>query len=134
EPLLDLIEAAQPIQLMGVPTMINYLAKSPTRPGRDLKSLRTVLCAAAPMPLELIDVLRRDWQVGYAESYGLTETSPVLTTTAPAAMRPGSCGRAMGDTELKVVDGAGNALPVGSVGELWARGTAISAGYYRRPE
>jgi long-chain acyl-CoA synthetase len=86
------------------------------------------------MPLELIDVLRRDWGVGYAESYGLTETSPVLTTTAPAAMRPGSCGRAMGDTELKVVDGAGDALPLGSVGELWARGTAISAGYYRRPE
>src|SRR3712207_7281478 len=25
-------------------------------------------------------------------------------------------------------------LPVGSVGELWARGTAISAGYYRQPE
>jgi long-chain acyl-CoA synthetase len=134
EPLLDLIETTQPTQLMGVPTMINYLAKSPTRAGRDLKSLGTVLCAAAPMPLELIDVLRRDWGVGYAESYGLTETSPVLTTTAPAAMRPGSCGRAMADTELKVVDAAGNALPVGSVGELWARGTAISAGYYRRPE
>jgi long-chain acyl-CoA synthetase len=134
EPLLDLIEAARPTQLMGVPTMINYLAKSPTLAGRDLKSLRTVLCAAAPMPLELIDVLRRGWRVGYAESYGLTETSPVITTTAPAEMRPGSCGRAMGDTELKVVDGAGNAIPIGSVGELWVRGTAVSAGYYRRPD
>lgn len=134
EPLLDLIEAARPTQLMGVPTMINYLAKSPTLAGRDLKSLRTVHCAAAPMPLELIDVLRRDWGVGYAESYGLTETSPVITTTAAADLRPGSCGRAMGDTELKVVDSAGNTLPAGAVGELWARGTAISAGYYRRPE
>ena len=79
-------------------------------------------------------MLRRDWRVGYAESYGLTETSPVITTTTPAAMRPGSCGRAMGDTELKVVDAEGNALPAGEVGELWARGTAISAGYYRQPE
>jgi long-chain acyl-CoA synthetase len=134
EPLLDLIETARPTQLMAVPTMINYLAKSPTLAGRDLKSLRTVHCAAAPMPLELIDLLRRDWGVGYAESYGLTETSPVITTTAPSEMRPGSCGRAMGDTELKVVDQAGNSLPIESIGELWARGTAISAGYYRNPE
>jgi long-chain acyl-CoA synthetase len=134
EPVLDLIEAARPTQLMAVPTMINYLLKSPTLAKRDLKSLRTVHSAAAPMPLELIDVLRRGWGIGYAESYGLTETSPVITTTAPAEMRPGSCGRAMGDTELKIVDGAGNTLPIGSVGELWARGTAISAGYYRRPD
>jgi acyl-CoA synthetase (AMP-forming)/AMP-acid ligase II len=134
EPLLDLMEATGPTQLMAVPTMINYLAKSPTLSGRNLKSLRTVHSAAAPMPLELIDVLRRDWGVGYAESYGLTETSPVITTTAPSAMRPGSCGRAMGDTELKVVDQAGSAVPIGTAGELWARGTAISAGYYRQPE
>jgi acyl-CoA synthetase (AMP-forming)/AMP-acid ligase II len=134
EPLLDLIESARPTQLMAVPTMVNYLCKSPTRTGRDLGSLRAVLSAAAPMPLELIDTLRRDWGVGYAESYGLTETSPVITTTAPGEMCPGSCGRAMGDTELKVVDAAGSALRAGGVGELWARGTAISAGYYRQPE
>ena len=89
---------------------------------------------AAPMPLELIEVLRRDWGVGYAESYGLTETSPVITTTTARETHPGSCGRAMGDTRLKVADPLGNPLPVGSVGELWAQGTAISAGYYRRPD
>jgi long-chain acyl-CoA synthetase len=110
------------------------LLKSPTLAGRNLQSLRTVLCAAAPMPLQLIDVLGRDWGIGYAESYGLTETSPVITTTTPAEMRPGSCGRAMGDTELKVVDRDGKTVPPGAIGELWTRGTAISAGYYRRPD
>jgi acyl-CoA synthetase (AMP-forming)/AMP-acid ligase II len=134
EPVLDLIERARPTLFLGVATMINYMSRSPGIAGRDRSSLRAVLCAAAPMPLELIEVLRRDWNVGYAESYGLTETSPVITTTTPAAMRPGSCGRAMGDTELKVVDAEGTTLPAGSVGELWARGTAISAGYYRQPE
>jgi long-chain acyl-CoA synthetase len=134
ETVLDLIERARPTQLLGVPTMVNYMAKSPGITGRDRSSLRSVLCAAAPMPHELIDVLLHDWGVGYAESYGLTETSPVITTTTPVALRPGSCGRAMGDTELKVVDAAGNSLPKGGVGELWARGTAISAGYFQQPE
>src|SRR5439155_17610308 len=123
------IARARPTLFLGVPTMINYMAKSPAIAQYDRSSLRAVLCAAAPMPRELIEVLRRDWGVGYAESYGLTETSPVITTTIPAEMRPGSCGRAMGDTELKVVDPEGRTLPQGNVGELWARGTAISAGY-----
>src|SRR5512135_237743 len=134
EPMLDLIESARPTILMSVPTMVNYMAKSPAIARRDLSSLRVVLSAAAPMPLELIEVLRCDWGVGFAESYGQTETSPVITTTTAGAMRPGSCGRAMGDTQLKVADPLGDPLPVGTVGELWARGTAIAAGYYHRPD
>jgi long-chain acyl-CoA synthetase len=133
EPVLDEIESARPTVLLAVPTMIGHLSRCPTINSRDLSSIRTVLCAAAPMPVELIDVLRA-WKVGYAESYGLTETSPVITTTKSHEMRPGSCGKAMGDTELKVVCPEGRTLPVGEVGELWARGTAISLGYYGRPD
>ena len=134
EAALDLIESARPTALLAVPTMVNYMAKSPAIVERDLSGLRLVLCAAAPMPLELIEVLKRDWKVGYAESYGLTETSPVITTTPLEEHRPGSCGRAMGDTRLKVAGPLGDPLPAGSVGELWAAGTAISAGYYQRPD
>ncbi|SIO06913.1 long-chain acyl-CoA synthetase [Singulisphaera sp. GP187] len=133
EPMLELIEATRPTILLGVATMINYMSKSPSFPHRNLDSLRVVHCAAAPMPLELIETMRRSWKVGYAESYGLTETSPVITTTPHTEMRPGSCGRAMGDTILKVVDAEGETVPPGAVGELWAWGTAIAAGYYGQP-
>src|SRR5262249_34522390 len=109
-------------------------AKSPTIVRRDLSRLGFVLCAAAPMPLELLAAVREVWKVGCAESYGLTETSPVITTTHHTELRPGSCGRAMGDTRLKVVDPHGRGRPPGEVGELWASGTAVSAGYYKNPE
>lgn len=134
EPILELIESVRPTQFLGVPAMVNHLTRSPDRSRRDLQSLRVVHCAAAPMPCELITALREDWKVLYAESYGLTEVSPVITTTAATESRIGSCGRAMGDTELKVVDQEGRSVAVGNVGELWARGTAVSAGYYKRPE
>jgi long-chain acyl-CoA synthetase len=134
EPILELIESTRATQFLGVPAMVNHMTRSPSLQCHNLSSLRTVHSAAAPMPSELIDVLRRDWEVGYAESYGLTEVSPVITTTPAEQMRPGSCGRAMGDTELKVVDVSGRTLPSGEVGELWARGTAVSAGYFNRPE
>lgn len=134
ETVLELAEAVRPTQFLGVPAMINHLTHSPARVGRDLKCLRAIHSAAAPMAAELISALRNDWKVGYAESYGLTEVSPVITTTAQAGMRAGSCGRAMGDTVLKVVDTEGRTLGIGEVGELWARGTAVSAGYFKRPE
>ena len=134
EPTLELIEAVRPTQFLAVPAIINHLTSSPVRASHNLSSLRVIHSAAAPMPAELISALQDDWKVGYAESYGLTEVSPVITTTAPEEMRVGSCGRAMGDTELKVVNPEGRTLGIGEVGELWARGTAVSAGYYKRPE
>jgi long-chain acyl-CoA synthetase len=134
EPILERIAVDRPTQFLGVPAMVNHMVRSPSAARLDRSSLRIVHSAAAPMPAELIAVLCDDWKVGYAESYGLTEVSPVITTTAPADMRPGSCGRAMGDTELKVVDAEGRSLPVGAIGELWARGTAVSAGYFNQPD
>jgi long-chain acyl-CoA synthetase len=134
EPVFERIAANRPTQFLGVPAMVNHLVRSPAAALHDRSSLRVIHSAAAPMPAELIAALLRDWKVGYAESYGLTEVSPVITTTTAAQMRPSSCGRAMGDTELKVVDAEGRTLPVGAVGELWARGTAVSAGYFKRPD
>lgn len=134
QPVLELIEALQPTQFLGVPAMINHLTHAPTRASHNLQSLRVMHSAAAPMPAELIGALRDDWKVGYAESYGLTEVSPVITTTTAGEMRSGSCGRAMGDTVLKVVGADGRTLEIGEIGELWARGTAVTAGYYNRPD
>ena len=132
EPVLDLIERTRPTILLGVATMINYMTKSPTFGTRDLSSLRLVLCAAAPTPLELIEALHRDWKVGYAESYGLTETSPVITTTHHSATRPGSCGRAMGDTTLKVTDATAGLCRRRGRRTLGARDGHL-IGLFRRP-
>ena len=40
----------------------------------------------------------------------------------------------MGDTTLRLSDADGQAVPAGAIGELWAHGTAISSGYYKRPD
>ena len=40
----------------------------------------------------------------------------------------------MGDTELQVVSTDGKVLGAGEIGELWARGTAVMLGYWRRPD
>jgi non-ribosomal peptide synthetase component E (peptide arylation enzyme) len=43
----------------------------------------------------------------------------------------GSCGVPLPQTEAKVVDGEGRALPTGSEGELWVKGPQVMQGYHR---
>src|SRR5262249_28266404 len=43
EPVLDLIEEMRPTIMLGVPTMYNYMAKSPSFRDRDISSLKCVL-------------------------------------------------------------------------------------------
>ena len=63
------------------------------------------------------------------EGYGLTETSPVLTSNPLDDIRMGSVGPTLPDVELRVH----NPDETG-VGEIWARGPNVMSGYYRAPE
>jgi acyl-CoA synthetase (AMP-forming)/AMP-acid ligase II len=73
------------------------------------------------------------------QGYGMTEASPVthLSPTHHAPFKPGSAGRIVPNTEVKIVEvgsGSDAELPVGKEGELWIRGPQIMKGYLNRPE
>ncbi len=57
------------------------------------------------------------------QSYGLTETSPVLTSNAPQQHRAGSVGKALSTVELKVAED----------GEILAKGAGVMQGYWENP-
>ncbi len=57
------------------------------------------------------------------EGYGLTETSPVLASSAPLQHRPGSVGKALSTVELKVAED----------GEILAKGPGVMKGYWANP-
>jgi long-chain acyl-CoA synthetase len=68
------------------------------------------------------------------QGWGLTETSPVVTTNAASVDFNGSVGLPLPSTSVAAFDEGGSELPLGSVGELCVRGPQVMAGYWCRPD
>jgi acyl-CoA synthetase (AMP-forming)/AMP-acid ligase II len=71
------------------------------------------------------------------QGYGMTEASPVthLSPTHNEPLKPGSAGRVVPNTEVKIVDPAtGAVLGRKQEGELLIRGPQIMKGYLGKPE
>ena len=71
-----------------------------------------------------------------ATTYGLTEAASQVATLRPEAVRvkPGSVGRALMFSTIRIVDEAGNAVSPGAKGEIVVAGPTVMAGYYKNPD
>jgi long-chain acyl-CoA synthetase len=73
------------------------------------------------------------------QGYGMTEASAVLTLLGPDEHRMGKkylqcAGRPLPGVVLSIRDDAGNELPSGETGEVWARGGNFMIEYWNQPE
>jgi long-chain acyl-CoA synthetase len=66
------------------------------------------------------------------QGYGLTETSPVVSTNTPSNHRVGTVGLAIPQTEVRI-DPLAESVN-GEVGELLIRGPNVMAGYFEDPD
>ena len=137
EEALKLIEREKITGFTGVPTMARELISHPDFSRYDTSSLAAVGGGGAQLQPDLVGKI--DDAVNTARpgtGYGMTETCGVITSISADLFvdKPDSAGPVLPNFEAKVVDGEGNALPVGEVGELWVRGAPVIRGYLNRPE
>jgi len=97
------------------------LVYSKIRAGTGGK-LRIVMSGGAPLSKEMAEFF---WAIGIPiyQGYGLTETSPVLTSNYPQN-RVGSSGRPIANVQIRIADD----------GEILATGPCVMQGYYKAPE
>lgn len=124
--------------LHGVPTMFIAELEHPEFGRFDLSRLRTGIMAGSPCPIEVMRRVVREMHLKEMTiAYGLTEASPVITQTTtddPIELRVTTVGKPLPHTEVKIADATGEIVPLGTPGELCARGYMVMRGYYRNPE
>jgi long-chain acyl-CoA synthetase len=122
------------------PAVLLILLQTPGCREADFASLRRVVYAGSPIPLALLRDALATFGCAFGQVYGLTETTGAVTHLSPAdhamadSPRLGSCGKPLGTTALRVVDGVGNPLPPGQVGEIVLRSPQVMSGYWELPE
>jgi long-chain acyl-CoA synthetase len=123
EEALRLIQRYRVTDTAMVPTQLHRLMQLPedVRATYDVSSLRQVIHAAAPCPIELKRNLF-DWlgPVIY-EFYGATEGGGTLAKPQDWLRHPGTVGRPWQGADVKILDDEGNEVPAGTVGTVYMK-------------
>ena len=121
----------------GVPSTFALLLHRSNLPSLSFPSLRYITQAGGGMAPALI----REWlakgpKVPFYVMYGATEASARLTYLEPCDLlrKIGSIGRGIPNVEVRILNDEGAVAAPGEVGELVARGSNISVGYWNNPE
>ena len=134
---MEIIERERVNSTGGVPTIAWQILEHPERHRFDLSSLESIAYGGAPSAPELVRKIATELKAFPGNGWGMTETTATVTThlAEDYLHRPESCGPAVAVADLKIMDPEGEReLPVGEVGELWARGPMIVKGYWNKPE
>lgn len=132
------IQSDRVSMIPGPPTIYQSLLAHPNRSDYDLSSLRLAVTGAAPVPVALVEQMRKE--LGFevvVTAYGLTESCGVVSICRAddSAQRIShTSGRAMEGVEMKLVDNHGQEVSVGNEGEIWFRGFNVMQGYLDDPE
>ena len=123
--------------LPGPPTLFQSILDAPDRHAFDLASLRLAVTGAAVVPVEMIRRMRSELTFStVVTAYGLTESTGTVTMCRPdddAETIATTSGRAIPDTETRVVDDAGTEMRAGEPGEVVTRGYHVMQGYFDDP-
>ncbi|MGP5195740.1 long-chain-fatty-acid--CoA ligase [Arthrobacter rhombi] len=135
---LGLIREHQVDVFHGVPTMFHQLLAS-AEDESELPKLRLCVSGGAAMAQTLMERFNAAFDVTIFEGYGLSETSPVVSTNTPnAGVKPGTVGPAIWGVDVMISDRttpeALTELPHGELGEILVRGHNVFAGYLGNAE
>lgn len=132
----DLIRAEKVSFTMASTPFLTDLTRAVSESGNPVPTLKTFLCAGAPIPGPLVEQAQAGLGAKIVSAWGMTENGAVtliklddddkLASTTDGCALPG--------VDVKVVDGEGKTLPAGEIGKLLVRACSNFGGYLKRPQ
>jgi long-chain acyl-CoA synthetase len=134
---MKLISKTKPTVMPGVPTLFNAIINHQKLDAFDLSSLKFCLSGGAALPLEVKTRFEALTGCKLVEGYGLSETSPVLTSNPLLGpVKENSIGLPLPRTVLSLrdVDDPTREVAPGEKGEICAAGPQVMKGYWQQAE
>jgi acyl-[acyl-carrier-protein]-phospholipid O-acyltransferase / long-chain-fatty-acid--[acyl-carrier-protein] ligase len=104
-----------------------YLQKSQ---AGDFASVKIAIAGADKLPDKLYEAYLKKHNIKMLEGYGTTETSPVISTCFPGQHKPGSIGKPIPNTEVRILDiHTDKILGPNQEGKILVRGDLVMEGY-----
>ncbi|MGO1121064.1 class I adenylate-forming enzyme family protein [Rhodovibrionaceae bacterium A322] len=141
EEILDLAPRIKNIGMFAAPTMVHRLVAEAKATGLSGEGLETIIYAGGPM--YLADIVEAVEVMGprFVQIYGQGECPMAITVLSRDLVndrshprwkdRLASVGVAQVGSVVKVVDGDGQDLPVGEIGEIVVAGNGVMKGYWQ---
>jgi long-chain acyl-CoA synthetase len=118
----------------GLNTLFVALMQNAEFRKLDFSSLKRVMAGGMAMQVKVAD----DWEkltgCKVCEGFGMTETSPVVSVNPLSAIRVGTIGLPLPNTQIKLIDDNGAEVALGQPGEICVKGPQVMKGYWQRPE
>jgi len=133
---LELIRAEKVSFTMASTPFLTDLARTVAETGQAVPTLKTFLCAGAPIPGPLVEQARSVLGTKIVSAWGMSENGACtlihLDDDDERAVNTDGC--ALPGMEAKVADDSGAEVPRGEVGRLLVRGCSNFGGYLKRPQ
>lgn len=137
EEVLRQIQRYRVTYFFAVPTMLYQLMDHPNLANFDISSLQIISYGAAAITGARLEHAMRVFGPKLLHAYGMTETTSHASVLNPEGhlIAPGSIGRGLSGTQLRVVAEAGQRdVKPGEVGEIIVKGDHVMSCYWERPE
>lgn len=132
-PTLALVRDEGCTVIPGAPPMWAAWSGLPDADPASFRTVRLATSGASRLAVEVAEAFEARFGVKITEGYGLTEASPVVTSSAGLDVRAGTIGRPLPGVEVRLVDEDGEDTLLGDAGEIWVRGPNVFPGYWQDP-
>ncbi|MEY2617812.1 MAG: hypothetical protein RL522_814 [Pseudomonadota bacterium] len=119
----------------AVSTLFNGLANHPDFHTVNWRNLKVSVGGGMAVQSAVAKLWLEKTGCPICEGYGLSETSPSASCNPVTNTEfTGTIGVPIPSTAMKILDDAGNEVPLGQHGEIAIKGPQVMAGYWQRPD
>ncbi len=130
---IETLARVRPTIVCGVPPQVMTLLDHPNWSNTGVERLRIWYTTGAAFPPAAAARVEHRTRGIVLTGYGGMDFGgwTVPSPTDPPDVRRNTVGKPRGNTELRLVDDAGNQVAPGEIGEIWGRGPCCAMGYFR---